>query len=230
MVRAASLVIGLVAAAALWGEAAEADIRIGVAAPLTGPQAWIGEQVRAGADLAVQDLNQRGGVLADSLVAVLVDDFCDPEQAVAAAKRLVADGVRVVVGHQCSGAAIPASSIYEDAGIVLISPSATNPRLTERGLRYTFRTCGRDDLQGAMIGDYLATAWPGVNVAIVHDGQAYGRGIAEEARRRLEQLGVEPALFEQVQPGETEFSALVASARRTASASSCMGATRQKPG
>jgi branched-chain amino acid transport system substrate-binding protein len=188
---------------------ARAEIKIGVATPLTGPQAWIGEQVRAGADLAVQDLNEGGGVLGEPLATVLVDDFCDPDQAVAAAQKLVADRVPFVVGHQCSGAAIPASSIYEAAGIILISPAATNPRLTERGLRYVFRTCGRDDLQGAMIGDHLAEDWPGADVAIVHDGTAYGQGIAEEANRRLADLGTAPALFAQVQPGQTEFSELV---------------------
>jgi branched-chain amino acid transport system substrate-binding protein len=140
---------------------ASAEIRIGVATPLTGPYAWNGEQTRVGADMAVQDLNDRGGVLGESLVVVLVDDFCDPDQALAAANKLVTEGVPVVVGHQCSGAAIPASSVYEDAGIILISPGATNPRLTERGLRYTFRTSGRDDLQGALVGDYLAKEWPG---------------------------------------------------------------------
>ena len=163
---------------------AHAEIKIGVATPLTGPYAWNGEQTRAGADLAVQDLNQRGGVLGEPLAAVVVDDYCDPNQAVAAANKLVADGVPFVVGHQCLGAAIPASSIYEDAGIILISPAATNPRLTERGLRNTLRTCGRDDVQGAMVGNYLAKECSGAEIAIVHDGQAYGQGIAEEARRR----------------------------------------------
>jgi branched-chain amino acid transport system substrate-binding protein len=159
--------------------------------------------------MALEDLNAAGGVLGQSLEPVLVDDYCDPEQAVAAAQKLVADGVPFVVGHQCSGAAIPASALYEDAGIILISPAATNPKLTDRGLRYTFRTCGRDDLQGAMVGDRIAKEWPGANIAIVHDGQAYGQGIAEEARRRLGELGIEPALLKQVQPGQTEFSVLV---------------------
>jgi branched-chain amino acid transport system substrate-binding protein len=200
---------GILAITLFIAAPARAAIKIGVAAPLTGPQAWIGEQVRAGADLAVQDLNERGGMLGKPLATVLVDDFCDPDQAVAAAHKLVAEGVPVVVGHQCSGAAIPASAIYEAAGIILISPAATNPRLTERGLRYIFRTCGRDDLQGAMIGDHLAEDWPGAHIAIVHDGTAYGQGIAEEAKRRLADLGTAAALFAQVQPGQTEFSALV---------------------
>jgi len=190
---------------------ARAEIRIGIAAPLTGHYAWAGEQTRVGAVKAVEDLNKGGGALGETVTTVLVDDYCDPDQAPAAARKLVAEGVPFVVGHQCSGAAIPASSIYEDAGIILISPAATNPRLTERGLRYTFRTCGRDDLQGAMVGDYLAKEWPGADIAIVHDGQAYGRGIAEEIKRRLDELGVATALLEQVQPGQTEFSDLVAS-------------------
>jgi branched-chain amino acid transport system substrate-binding protein len=189
---------------------ARAEIRIGVATPLTGHYAWSGEQTRAGAVKAVEDLNKGGGILGETVTTVLVDDYCDPDQALAPAHKLVAETVPFVVGHQCSGAAIPASTIYEDAGIILISPAATNPRLTERGLRYAFRTCGRDDLQGAMVADYLAKEWPDAEIAIVHDGQAYGRGIAEEARRRLDELGVATALFEQVQPGQIEFSDLIA--------------------
>jgi branched-chain amino acid transport system substrate-binding protein len=188
---------------------AHAEIKIGVAAPLTGRMAWGGEQTRAGAYLALEDLNAGGGVLGQPLEAVVVDDFCDPDQAVAAADKLVADGVPFVVGHQCSGAALPASSIYEDAGIIMISPAATNPQLTERDLRYTFRTCGRDDAQGVMVGDYLANEWPRADIAIVHDGQPYGQGVATEAKRRLKELGIETALLEQVQPGQIEFSDLV---------------------
>jgi branched-chain amino acid transport system substrate-binding protein len=209
MVRPIWKLFGMLGITLFMAAPARAEIKIGVATPLTGPQAWIGEQVRAGADLAVQDLNERGGVLGEPLATVLVDDFCNPDQAVAAAQKLVADGVQFVVGHQCSGAAIPASTIYEDAGIILISPAATNPRLTDRGLRYTFRTCGRDDLQGAMIGDRLAEDWPGADIAIVHDGTAYGQGVAEEARRRLNEIGIDTSLFAQVQPGQTEFSELV---------------------
>lgn len=189
---------------------AHAEIRIGVATPLTGHYSWAGEETRAGAYMALEDLNAAGGVLGQSLEPVLVDDFCDPDQAVAAAQKLVADGVAFVVGHQCSGAAIPASELYEEAGIILISPAATNPRLTDRGLRFTFRTSGRDDLQGAMVGDHLAGTWPSGAIAIVHDGQAYGQGVAEEVRRRLEELGIEPALFERIQPGQTDFADLVA--------------------
>jgi branched-chain amino acid transport system substrate-binding protein len=189
--------------------AARAEIRIGLATPLTGPRAWAGEETRAGAEAAVQDLNDRGGVLGQALVTVVVDDFCDAVQAVAAAKKLVVDGVPFVVGHQCSGAAIPASEVYEKADIIFISPKATNPRLTERGLEHTFRTCGRDDLQGTMIGDHIAEKWSGADIAIVHDGQTYGQGIAEEVKRRLGERGIKPTLFEQVKPGQIDFAQLV---------------------
>jgi branched-chain amino acid transport system substrate-binding protein len=189
--------------------AASAEMRIGLAAPLTGSRAWAGEETRAGAEAAVQDLNDHGGILGEALVTVLVDDFCDAEQAVAAAKKLVVDGVPFVVGHQCSGAAIPASEIYEQADIIFISPKATNPRLTDRGLKHTFRTCGRDDLQGKMIGDHVAEKWSGADIAIVHDGQTYGQGIAEEVKRRLEELGIKPALFEQMKPGQMDFAQFV---------------------
>ena len=189
---------------------ARAEIRIGIATPLTGHYAWAGEQTEPARMRRSDDLNGRGGLLGETLVAVTVDDFCDPDQAMAAAQKLVAEGVPFVVGHQCSGAAIPASTLYEEEGIILISPAATNPRLTDRGLRYTFRTSGRDDLQGRMVADYLAEEWAGANIAVVHDGQAYGEGIAEETRRRLDELNIETALLEQVEPGQTEFSDLIA--------------------
>ena len=188
---------------------ARTEIRIGLATPLTGPRAWAGEETRAGAEAAVRDLNDRGGVLGEALVTILVDDFCDAEQAVAAAKKLVIDGVPFVVGHQCSSAAIPASEIYEKADIIFISPKATNPRLTDRGLTRTFRTCGRDDRQGTMIGDHIAKKWSGADIAIVDDGQTYGRGIAQEVERRLEELRIKPKLFEQVKPGQMDFAHLV---------------------
>lgn len=184
---------------------AQAEVQIGVAAPLTGHYAWSGDHVVRGSQTAIEDLNAAGGVLGQPLEPIVVDDFCDPEQAVAAAHKLVADGVPFVVGHQCSGAAIPASEIYEEAGVILISPAATNPRLTERGLRYTFRTSGRDDRQGTMAGDYLADVWGERQIAIVHDGQAYGEGVAEEVRRRLEERSVTPAMFAAITPGQKDF-------------------------
>ena len=111
-------------------------------------------------------------MLGEQIELITADDYCDGEQAVAAANKLVADGVVAVFGHQCSGAAIPASKIYADAGILMISNVATNPKLTEQGLANVFRVVGRDDLQGRIAGDLLAERWGNKPIAILHDGQA----------------------------------------------------------
>lgn len=186
-----------------------ADTQIGVGLPLTGPYAWVGENMRRGAMKAIEDLNDDGDVLGEELTPIFADDFCDPDQATAAARKLVEEGVAAVVGHPCSGAAIPASAIYEEAGIVFISSFATNPTLTERGHRTTFRVVGRDDLQGRIVGDHLADAWARANVALLHDGQVYGAGVTEQVRRRLNERGLEPKLLESITPGTTDFNDLI---------------------
>ena len=134
--------------AAALGGPARADVLIGLAGPMTGKDAWFGEQMERGAELAVADVNAAGGVLGQQVQLITADDFCDPEQAVAAARKLVSDGVIFVVGHHCSGASIPASEIYEAAGVLMISPTSTNPMLTELGRANVFRVqsprrCGR---------------------------------------------------------------------------------------
>src|SRR5690349_9220881 len=116
---------------------ARADILVGVAAPLTGQYEWTGELTQHGVELAAEELNAAGGLLGQRVTLALADDYCDPGQAVAAARKLVADKVVAVIGHQCSGAAIAASEIYEAAHIPFVTGNATNPRLTERGLRFT---------------------------------------------------------------------------------------------
>jgi branched-chain amino acid transport system substrate-binding protein len=128
---------------------AYAEVRIGLAAPLTGPMAWAGAASEQGVEVAVADLNARGGVLGEQIELITADDYCNGEQAVAAATKLVANRVAAVFGHPCSGAAIPASKVYSDAGLLMISTFATNPKLTEQGLTNVFRVVGRDDLQGA---------------------------------------------------------------------------------
>jgi branched-chain amino acid transport system substrate-binding protein len=142
----------LIALAAAFGTAslAHGEILIGLPAPYTGPNAWLGEGIERGAEMAIADLNAAGGILGQPARLIKVDDYCDGEQAVAAANKLVADGVDVVMGHQCSGAAIPASEVYAEAGILMMTPNATNPLVTEQDFKNVFRFCGRDDLQGSM--------------------------------------------------------------------------------
>jgi branched-chain amino acid transport system substrate-binding protein len=202
----------LIVALAACGAAslAHAEILIGLAGPLTGPNAWLGEQTERGVALAVADLNAAGGVLGQQIEVVTADDYCDGEQAVAAANKLVAVGVAFVVGHPCSGAAIPASEVHAAAGTLMISNAATNPLLTERGLANVFRVVGRDDQQGTIAGNYLADRWGDQAIAIVHDGQAYGRGLAEETRKQLNARGVQEMLFTEITPGNADYGELVA--------------------
>jgi branched-chain amino acid transport system substrate-binding protein len=198
--------IGALLMAVALISSARADVLIGMAGPLTGPNAWMGEQTQLGVEAAVLNVNARGGLLGQEIRIVSVDDFCRGDQAVAAARKLVAASVMLVAGHQCSGAAIPASKVYADARILMISNAATNPRLTERGLPYVFRVVGRDDRQGAMAGTYLAEHWGEQQIAILHDGEAYGRGLAEETKKQLNELGLRETMFEAIEPGKVDYS------------------------
>jgi branched-chain amino acid transport system substrate-binding protein len=192
---------------------AAAEILIGVAGALTGPNAYQGEEQQQGVGLAIADLNANGGVLGQQLRIVSMDDACDSGQAVAAARRLVAAKVSFVVGHQCSGASIPAAEIYESAGIIQMTSSSTNPRLTEEGRANVFRICGRDDQQGAIAGDYLVARWPDAKIAIVSDGSVYGKGLAEETRRQLNKRGITETIREDLTAGQSDYSPLLAKFR-----------------
>jgi branched-chain amino acid transport system substrate-binding protein len=192
---------------ALYAAPAAAEILIGVAGPMTGKDAWFGEQMERGAAQAVADINAAGGVLGQQVQLTAVDDFCDPEQAVAAAKKLVSDGVTFVVGHYCSGASIPASEIYEAAGILMISPTSSNPMLTELGRANVFRVLNRDDANGVVVGTYLADHWPDQKIAILHDDTTFGRGVAEEVRKNLNRHGLMEAIYRAYVPGEANYGA-----------------------
>jgi branched-chain amino acid transport system substrate-binding protein len=210
MKRFLAHVIVALGAALSTASLAHAEILIGMAGPLTGPNAWIGEQTERGVTLAVADLNAAGGVLGQQVEVVTADDYCEGEQAIAAANKLVAVGVAFVAGHPCSGAAIPTSEVYAAAGTLMISNGATNPMLTSRGLDNAFRVVGRDDQQGTIAGNYLADRWGDKSIAIVHDGEAYGRGLAEETKKQLNARGVQEVLFSEITPGNADYGGVVA--------------------
>ena len=199
----------VVTIAALTAPAAEAEIRIGVAGPMTGAQSWFGEQFQRGADLALADLNTTGGVLGQSIKLIVGDDFCDPDQAAALARKLVGDGVVFVVGHFCSHSSIAAAKVYEEAGVLQISPGSVSAKLTDEGRPNVFRVCGRDDQQGTKVADYLAEHWAGKEIAILDDGTTFGAGLGNVVRRRLQERGVRVAVDETFNPGEFDYSALV---------------------
>ena len=202
-------VLVLVALAAAAVNHARADIPIGFNSALTGPYAWVGEPHLAGTELAVADINAKGGVLGELLELIVADDGCDAELAPLAAEKLVSEAVAVAFGATCSGAAIPASKVYGRAGVLMIEAGATNPRLTEEGDSRVFRIVGRDDLQGTIGGDYLADRWGSNRIAIVHDDSAFGKGLAEQVKERLNQRGVPEALFATYSPGAMDYSDLL---------------------
>jgi branched-chain amino acid transport system substrate-binding protein len=210
MVRARSLFVSITLIAALGATTAAAEVLIGVAGPMTGKDAWFGEQLQRGAELAVADLNAAGGVLGEQLQLITADDFCDPEQAVAAARKLVSDGVVFVVGHYCSHSSIPASEVYEAAGVLQISPASTNPLLTELGRANVFRVVNRDDANGVVVGKYLADHWSDKKIAILHDDTTYGKGVADEVKKNLNRRGLTEAIYQAYVPGQAGYGAEIA--------------------
>jgi len=203
----AGIAIGL--GAALTASAAFADITVGIAGPLTGQLAAYGEQYSQGAKKAVADINAAGGVNGEKLVLELGDDACDPKQAVNVANQLASKGVKFVAGHFCSGSSIPASKVYEEEGILMITPASTNPKLTEEGGWNVARVCGRDDAQGKVAGAFLAKNFTGKKIAVVDDKSAYGKGLADETRKAMNEAGLKEVLNESINAGEKDYSALV---------------------
>ena len=186
-----------------------AEIKLGWAGPLSGGGAAVGQQNLDGARQAVDDLNAAGGLLGERVTLSAEDDAGDPKQAVSVANRLAGRGVRFVVGHQNSGASIPASSVYAEEGVLQVSPASTSPQFTDRGLWNTFRVCGRDDQQGVVAGNHLLHHHRARRIYVVHDKTTYGRGLAGEVKKTLNGAGVQEAAFEGIDVGEKDFSALV---------------------
>jgi len=192
-----------------FSSVAQAQIKIGVAGPITGANAAFGAQLKNGVEQAVEDINAAGGINGQKLQMVVGDDVADPKQGVSVANKFVSEGVKMVVGHFNSGVSIPASDIYEEAGIVQITPASTNPKFTDSGKWNTFRTCGRDDQQGLVAGTYLANNFKGKKVAIVHDKTPYGKGLADETQKAMNAKGLKEVLYEGVNTGEKDYTALV---------------------
>ena len=168
---------------------------MGVAGPLSGNVALNGEQQDLGAQRAVADLNASGGVLGEEIELISVDDACDVDQAAAAAKRLVAANVSVVIGHLCSRTSIVSSEIYDAAGIVMISPASTNQAVTERGLTGVFRTIGRDDDQAGVAAAFILSIFRDREIALLHDGNTYGKSLVTGVKSELNAAGKSEALF-----------------------------------
>ncbi|MDX2028192.1 MAG: branched-chain amino acid ABC transporter substrate-binding protein [Alphaproteobacteria bacterium] len=189
---------------------AHAYIEIGLAGPLTGQYASFGEQMARGALQAVADINAKGGINGEMLQMQAFDDACDPKQAVTVANQLASRGIKFVIGHFCSGSSIPASKVYNEENILMISPSSTNPALTDAGLKNIFRVCGRDDQQGAVQAHYLLKHFRDKKIAIIHDNSTGGKGQADQVKKTLNEAGVKEVMFESYMTGQRDYSALIA--------------------
>ena len=204
-------VLGVAAIAASCGGGEEdKSTPVAVVGPITGQYASFGAQMKNGGELAVEDINAAGGVLGKKLDLEFGDDACDPKQAVAVANQMTGNNVALVAGHYCSGSSIPASKVYAEANIVQISPASTNPAFTDnRAGPNIYRVCGRNDQQGGVAGKYIASHFSDKKVAFVHDKTAYGKGLADETKKAMNEAGKQEAMYEAITAGEKDYSALV---------------------
>jgi len=199
--------------------AAEAvTVRIGVAAPLTGPQAHIGNDIKNGVQLGVDDINAQGLTIGGKKVKfelVAEDDEANPTKATTVAQKLVDSKVVAVVGHFNSGASIPASKIYSDAGVPQISPSSTNPKYTQQGFKTTFRVVAHDDQQGPTLAKFAVEKLGAKNIAVIDDSTAYGQGLADAFERTVKELGAKVVAREHTTDKDTDFTAILTKIKGT---------------
>ncbi|MEO7031769.1 MAG: branched-chain amino acid ABC transporter substrate-binding protein [Herbaspirillum sp.] len=202
--------IGLAVGMMMTSAAGAQTIKIAIAGPFTGALTQYGTMVKEGVDTAIEQINAAGGVLGKKLEAVTVDDGCEPKQGPVVANRIVNDKIHYVVGHVCSGATIAATDIYNNEGVVMVTPSATSPAVTD-GKKYDmiFRTIGRDDQQGPAAAKFIIQKIKPTKVAVLHDKQSYGQGIATAVKNDLTKAGVNVVLFEGITAGDSDYSAVI---------------------
>ena len=207
MKKLVTLGLALGFAFCLAGTAA-AQVKFGVGGPITGANAATGAQMKNGVDQAAADINKAGGILGQKITVEYGDDVADPKQGVSVANNFAADGVKFVIGHYNSGVTIPASEVYQENGILEITPSSTNPTVTERKMWNIFRVCGRDDQQGKVAGQYILKHFKGKRVAFVNDKTTYGKGLVDETLKAIKAGGMKDVLYEGINTGEKDYSAL----------------------
>lgn len=180
----------------VWAQA-KPVIKIVSQSPLSGEQAALGEQVKLGAQLAVDELKKNIEAKGFKVEFVPYDDQAKPDVGVANAKSMVADpDVLVIIGHFNSGVALPASEVYKDADLVMISPANTNPKITDRNYKNVNRVCGRDDVQGPVGAQFAAKDLKVKSVYVIHDKTLYGQGVADAFVEEVKKLGLKVLGYE----------------------------------
>ena len=188
-------------------------LKIGIAGPFSGAVSPYGMMQLQGAHAAIDQVNKNGGIHGKLLEAVEYDDGCEPKQAVTVANRVINDGIHYLVGHLCSSSTQPATDIYKDENVLVITGS-TNPAITSRGYPMVFRTIGLDSEQGQTAANYIADVVKPERIAIIHDKQQYGKGIALIVRDQLKAKGIEVVSTDGVNSGEKDFTALITKLKR----------------
>ncbi len=192
--------------------AGELIVRIGSAAPLTGNQAHIGKDNESGTRMAIDDANAKGLIIGGRKVhfeLISEDDQADPKTATIVAQKLVDDKVSGVIGHLNSGTTIPASKIYNDNGIVQISPSATAINYTAQGFNTAFRVMANDAQQGRVLGEYAAKNLGAKKIAVIDDRTAYGQGLADEFIKAAQAAGAQIVAHEYTNDKAVDFTAVL---------------------
>jgi len=209
--------IALSAVMAFASVATAETIKIGFAGPNSGDLASYGIPSARAAEIYIKELNAAGGLLGKKVELIKSDDVCKPEIAVNSAHKLVSEGVSFVIGHICSGATKAALGTYKDAGIPVMSPSATNPALTKSGDYPNFyRTIAPDDAQAKLAVDFTIDKLGAKKIAVIHDKGDYGKGFAEFAKSFVEEGGkAKVVLFEGVTPGAVDYGAIVQKIKRS---------------
>ncbi|MCK0509982.1 branched-chain amino acid ABC transporter substrate-binding protein [Aromatoleum buckelii] len=196
--------------------AQETVVRLGSVAPLTGTISHLGKDNENGARLAIEDANAKGVTIDGKKVRFELlgeDDQADPRTGTTVAQRLVDADVKGVVGHLNSGTTIPASRIYNQAGVPMVSPSATNPTLTRQGYPGVFRTIANDVQQGGMLGKFIVGSLGAKTVAIIDDRTAYGQGLADETEKAVKAAGGKVVAREFTTDKATDFNAILTKIR-----------------
>ncbi|MBP9941482.1 MAG: branched-chain amino acid ABC transporter substrate-binding protein [Comamonas sp.] len=196
--------------AAVTGQVHAQNIKFAMVIPTTGPLTQYGDMVKEGVTTAVEQINAAGGINGKKIELTAVDDACEPKQGPVAANRVVNSKIGYVIGPVCSGASIAAAPIYNNEGVVVVTPSATSPALTEgKNFHFIFRTIGRDDQQGPAAAKFIIEKAKPSKVAVLHDKQSYGQGIASSVRDELQKAKINVALFEGINAGDSDYSAII---------------------
>ena len=201
------LVLALAAASA--AHAADDTITVALAGPETGPVTQYGTIQKIGAEAAIDFINANGGMNGKKIVAKSYDDACEPKQAVTVANKIVADGVKFVIGHLCSASTMPAAEIYNEEGIVMITAASTSPEMSQKGYTTILRTIGTDLQSAPVSAAYIADVIKPKAIALLHDKQAYGQGLVDAVAADLKKRGITPVIIEGVNKGQSDFSALI---------------------